>query len=314
MTIFPRSAVPRGRDRFSAAAPPCRAISARGDLKPPRGLLFAFALLLSLTLAAPAGLAQAVASPSAAAGAKVSPQALQETRQLLEWLGVSALLEQAPMALASSLEAEARMRRASTQQTALWRRQLTTKINVSSLQRELLHYVAERYQQEAFQHVSVRLQDPLARRVRFFELATAQPNAIQGLRVFRENLKREESKYAQAGPADSTQAVSARRALVRSLDHSAGTSAFAAALQTYIGETVRRSIGAAPVEPELLRAELAERQRYLAPFTEDYLLYAYRYLKDEELAAYRDLLGDSQMQWLLNVCQQGLIATLEGVD
>jgi len=252
----------------------------------------------------------ALLSLSAAHAQDIAPsaQALTASRQLLDWLGVSALLEQAPLALANSVETEPGFRQASPQQAALWRRQLTARFKVPALQQDLLRYVAERYQAEAFERANAQLQEPLARRVRFFELATAQPSAVRGLREFREELRRLEQKR------DAAARLAARRELVRELDTAAGTSALAAALQTYVGESVRRSAGAEPASPDLLRAEVAERQRYLAPFTEDYLLYAYRYLKDEELAAYRDLLDDTQLQWLLNICQQGLIATLQHPD
>ena len=59
-----------------------------------------------------------------------------------------------------------------------------------------------------------------------------------------------------------------------------------------------------------LTQEFVERQRFLAPLTEDYLLYAYRYLKDDELIALRDLMRDAELQWLLDVSRQGLIAIL----
>jgi hypothetical protein len=103
----------------------------------------------------------------------------------------------------------------------------------------------------------------------------------------------------------------ARRKLVQELDGVAATSALAATLQTYIGERVRQAAGAEPTEPALLAAELAERQRFLQPFTEDYLLYAYRFLRDDELSAYRELLDNAQLQALLAISQQGLVASLQ---
>jgi hypothetical protein len=74
---------------------------------------------------------------------------------------------------------------------------------------------------------------------------------------------------------------------------------------------VRQTAGATPTNPDLLAAELTERRHYLAPFTEDYLLYAYRYLRDDELTAYRDLLRDTQLQWLLDIGRQGLANVLQ---
>lgn len=242
------------------------------------------ALLLVLTLAALPVRAQTAA-------------VLAETRELLELLGLSALLEQAPATLGASLDAEAKFRRADAQQVAQWRARLAPALQPRPLQDKLARYVAERYQQQSFRHARDRLQEALPKRVRFFELATAQPAAVRGLRAYRVQLEKEPQP--------------ARRALVQALDSAAGTSMLLAVLQTGISENVRRAAGAAATTPELLQEELKERQRYLAPFTEDYLLYAYRYLNDDELVAYRELLGDEQLQWLLDVCRQGLIAALE---
>lgn len=303
MNDFLCALAPR-RSQFAAAfaaAAPCGGRAHAGIALAGIGLrrCVALLLLLSTTL---------YVAPARAQGVAPSAQTLAETRQLLDWLGISALVDQVPLALTNSLETETRQRQANAQQAALWKRQLVSKYKVPALQQELLRYVAERYQADAFQRANHQLQEPLARRIRFFELATAQPSAVRGLRDFREELKRLESKR------EGGEKLAARRELVRALDEAAGTSVLAAALQTYIDESVRRSAGAEPSSPELLRAEMIERQRYLASFTEDYLLYAYRYLRDEELAAYRDLLGDTRMQWLLDVCRQGLIATLQNAD
>jgi hypothetical protein len=232
-----------------------------------------------------------------AAQAQPSPDIVRRTSQLLDWLGVLALVEQAPLAVASSIEAEAKFRRATPQQSAAWRQEIEADLSATALKQNLLRYVAQRYQPDLFSRAEALLEQPLARRVRYFELAMARPVAVTGLREFREELQR------QPQPA--------RRKLVQELDSAAATSALAAALQTYIGERVRQAAGAESTEPALLAAELAERQRYLQPFTEDYLLYAYRFLRDDELSAYRELLRNAQLQTLLAICQQGLVASLQ---
>jgi hypothetical protein len=102
-----------------------------------------------------------------------------------------------------------------------------------------------------------------------------------------------------------------RRAIIQELDAASATSLLVAILQTGVGERVRRS--ADPNDQvSSVTQEFVERQRFLAPLTEDYLLYTYRYFKDEELTALRDLMRDAELQWLLDVSRQGLIATLQG--
>ena len=95
-----------------------------------------------------------------------------------------------------------------------------------------------------------------------------------------------------------------------SSDAASATSLLTAVLQTGIGERVRR-VAEANADVSSTAQEFVERQRFLAPLIEDYLLYAYRYFKDDELAAYRDLMRDAELQWLLDVARQGLIEVLK---
>ncbi len=225
-------------------------------------------------------------------------QIQQQTRQLLDWLGFSALLEQVPAALSVSLEAEARFRGATPAQTEAWRRALEARLKPQQLQQELVHYVAERYRAETVARATQVLQEPLTRRVRYFDLAMTQPGVAKNLPELRAQMHGEPSPE--------------RRALIQDVDAAAATSLLVAVLQTGVTEHVRLAAGAAPSEESLMQAETAERQRFLAPLTADYALYAYRYLRDEEIASYRDLLRDPQVQWLLDVSRQGLAAVLQG--
>jgi hypothetical protein len=239
-------------------------------------------------------------SPQALA---LPPQVVQQTRQLLEWLGVLGLLDQAPATLAMSLEAEAKFLQASPQQREEWRRELEPQLQPAQLQKALIQYVAERYKPDTFQRAEELLQQPLAKRARFFDLAMTQTTAVPGLKAYRAQL--------QTAPQAS------RRAIVQELDAASATSLMVAILQTGVGERVRRSADTgAETDPQerlsSITQEFVERQRFLAPLTEDYLLYAYRYFKDEELIALRDLMRDAELQWLLDVSRQGLIATLLG--
>lgn len=227
-----------------------------------------------------------------------SPDVLKQTRQLLDGLGLLALLDQAPLALEMSIEAEAQLRGASPEQVAAWRRELAPRLRARQLQQDLINYVAERYRADSFQRVEQLLQHPLARRVRYFDLAMVQRGAVRNLPALRAAMHGEPSPL--------------RRELMQDVDDVTATSLLAATLQTGVTERVRRAAGAPASEEGLLLAEINERQRFLAPLLADYSLYAYRYLRDDELGAYRDLLRDPQLQALLDISRLGLTAALQG--
>lgn len=222
----------------------------------------------------------------------------QQTQRLLDSLGLFALLEQAQPALRLSLDAEARFRQAAPAQVETWRRALEPRFKSKPLQQDLVHYVAERYRADTFARVEQILQGPLSRRVRYFDLAMTQPGVAKNLTELRAQMHGEPSPE--------------RRALIEDIDAAAATSLLAAVLQTGVTERVRLAAGAPASDAAQLQAEIIERQRFLAPLAADYALYAYRYLRDEELSAYRDLLRDAQLQWLLDVSRQGMIAVLQG--
>lgn len=229
---------------------------------------------------------------------QTAQQKQQQTRQLLEWLGFAALLEQAPLALNLSIEAEAGFRKATPQQIDAWRRELEPRLKPRQLQQDLVDYVVERYRAETFVQTQRLLEQPLAKRVRYFDLAMAQPGVVKSLQDFR--------VQAQGEPHPG------RRDLAQEIDAATSTSLLAAVLQTAVAERVRRAAGETASDEQAVAAQVAERQRYLAPLTVDYALYAYRYLRDDELSAYRDLLRDAQIQWLIDVGRQGLAAVLAG--
>ncbi len=222
----------------------------------------------------------------------------QQTQRLLDGLGLFTLLEQAPAALQLGLDAEARFRHPAPAQLDNWRRILEPRLKPKQLQQDLVHYVAERYRADTFVRVEQILQDPLTRRARYFDLAMTQPGVARNLPALRAQLHTEPSPE--------------RRNLIEDIDAAAATSLLAAVLQTGVTERVRLAAGAPASDVAQLQAEINERQRFLAPLAADYALYAYRYLRDEELSAYRDLLRDAQLQWLLDVSRQGMIAVLQG--
>jgi hypothetical protein len=252
-------------------------------------------LLLAALAAGPAHAQRESARGEQAPTEKV----LAETRQLLDWLGVLALLEQAPPVLVQALAAEAEFRQAKPAQVKVWQRRLAPTLTAAHLQQRAIRYVAARHQESSYRQAQTLLQGALAKRVRYFELAMTQPGVAAELRAF----------LAETG------AVSAeRRALIRQLVGVAGTDTLVALLQTEISERVRRAAGAPATAPGQLADELAERQRHLAGPTEDYLLYAYRYLRDGELVEYRQLLEDRDLQWLLEISRQAVTAALRNAD
>ena len=187
----------------------------------------------------------------ASASSAQNPQVQQQTWQLLDWLGIIALLDQAPQALNASVDAEARFRSATPAQTEAWRRELAPRLKPQQLQQDLVNYVAERYRADTFQRVEQVLQDPLAKRVRYFDLAMTQPGAVKNLPALRAQMHGEPSPQ--------------RLELVQEIDAAGATSQLAAALQTGVSERVRRAAGAPASDDAVLQAEIAERQRYLAP-------------------------------------------------
>ena len=241
-------------------------------------------------------------STSALRAAPNDAQTLEQAQELLDLLGFRALLEQVPAALSASIEAEARFRKATPQQVTSWRRELEPRLKPQLLLQDLAHYLNDRYRVDTFQHAQQRLQQPLAKRARYFDLAMTQPGAEKNLRDFFL-----QNKVAQNNPA-----LAARRALIQEIDAATAASLLIATLHTALGERVHKTAAGTGSDAATLQAQIAERQRYLAPLSVDYLLYDYRYLRDDELSDYRDLMRDEQLQWLLDVGRQGLAAAIEG--
>ena len=161
-----------------------------------------------------------LASVSSAQNAQVQ----QQTRQLLDGLGLIALLDQAPQVLSASVDAEAKFRSATPAQAEAWRRELAPRLKPQQLQQDLVNYVAERYRADTFQRVEDLLQDPLAKRIRYFDLAMTQPGATKNIPAFL---------LAQAGPAPQ------RLELVEAVDAASATAPLAAVLQTGVSERAR---------------------------------------------------------------------------
>ncbi|HET8711983.1 MAG TPA: hypothetical protein VFM32_11445 [Spongiibacteraceae bacterium] len=238
--------------------------------------------------------------------------------QLLDQLGVRAALEQAPAVLAAAFDAETQFEQAqspspsesSPEQKALTagtRRDLEAQMQPPALLQAVTRNLREHYSADTFRRALQRLQEPLAKRARYFDLAMTQPGAEKNLRDFLAQRRAE----AKDGKGDASDA-DARRAVLRDIDAASGTSLLAATLQSAIAARVQQVSGKAAIDTGLLNDEIAERQRYLAPLAVDYLLYDYRYLRDDELQEYRDLLRDEALQTVLDICRQAVLTAIVG--
>ncbi len=254
----------------------------------------------------------AVAAPAAAGNDQLA--------QVVDQLGVGALIEQTPMILAAAIEAETQFL-GTKPQPANWRRELEAQLKSPAVLQRVTHFLRERSQArgdsgaDPFARAQQRLQEPIAKRARYFDLAMTQPGAEKNLREFflQNGLAQ---KPAQTSPNKSIDNSSpfvtdGRRAILREIDDASSSSLLMATLQSAVAARVRQAAGGT-VDGVLLKDEIAERQRYLAPLTVDYLLYDYRYLRDDELQHYRDLLRDDSVQWILDVCTQAVLAAIVG--
>lgn len=225
---------------------------------------------------------------------------------MLDQLGVTALLAQTPTVLATAIEAQ--MQFAPAEQptaapAASWHRELETQLKPSVLQQSVLRYLHERYRADTYRQVQQRLQEPLAKRARYFDLAMTQPGAEKNLRDFLAGHREEHSEAAD---------TAARRKVLSEIDAASASSLLMATLQSALAARVHQAAAGGGIDAVLLKDEIAERQRYLAPVAADYLFYDYRYLRDDELRDYRDLLRDDAVQWLLDVSRQAILSAIVG--
>lgn len=230
--------------------------------------------------------AQPVAAP-------LDPVQLETTRQLLDWLGVDAIIEQTSHIAEQALLSEAKFRNARTAEQAEWRRRLLPQLNTTTLRERIARGVAQDVDAATLQQALTLLQMPLPRRARYFELAMAQPGAAAGLKDFRTQFE------ATPNPA--------RRQLARALVTAGGTTELLAQWQTAISAATMASTGADDTAMNSLQEDaVKERVRHLAPLAEAHALYTYRYLTDAELGTYRDTLGNAAIQKVIEVCRRNL--------
>lgn len=231
--------------------------------------------------------------------AQSTPATLAVSRQLTDWLGVDALLEQTPQILAQALQAEARQRDAPAATQAQWRQALSARTQQTPLREYMARQLAQAVTPQVLQQAAAALDAPLPRRARYFDLAMAQPGAGLGFQAFRLESKTQPST-----------ATPARRQLIKAIVDSNGDTLLLAQWQTTLGAAVEQvASGQAPVQ-RLQDDAVRERMRFLAPRAEEYALYAYRYLTDAELQTYLDQLRSAEVQQVLEVCRHHLARAL----
>ncbi len=234
--------------------------------------------------------------------AAIDPVQLETTRQLLDWLGVDAIIEQTPLIADQALLSEAKFREATPAQQAEWRRQLSPQLNTTSLRERIVRGVAQQVDPQTLQQALTQLQMPLPRRARYFELAMTQPGAGAGLKTFREQF--------DAAPNPT------RRQLARGIVDASASAELLAQWQTSISAAVARAANPATAKDsgklfrKLQEDAARERTRHLATPAEAHALYTYRYLTDAELGTYRDTFNHAAIQRTLEACRHNLAQVL----
>lgn len=247
----------------------------------------------------------------------------EQIEQLLDQLGVRALLEQTSAILTTAIEAETQFL-GTKPQPANWRRELETQLKSPVILQNVMRFLRERSgkdRADTIARAQQRLQEPIAKRARYFDLAMTQPGAEKNLRDFISQNGLSQNGLPQTGLAQhktehadnaANPGAEARRAVLSEIDAASSSSLLMAALQSAIAARVRQASGGGAIDAELLKDEIAERERFLAPLAVDYLFYDYRYLRDDELHGYRDLLRDDSVQWVLDICYQAVLSAVAG--
>lgn len=223
----------------------------------------------------------------------------QETAELLEWLGVVEVIEQAPTALDYALAAERRQRDAAARDESAWRRALAGQFNARRLRQQVVDDVVAQRKPALFRHAYALLQQPLPRRLQYFGQAMEERGAAANLRDFLSRLP------VLAPPPE-------RRAEIEAIDEALGYSRLVATLQSYAARAAHLEAGAQAQQLAPIADEIAARHAHLRPLLVDYLLYAWRYVKSEELAAYRKLLLEPQVQEVARLGHEALERALAG--
>jgi hypothetical protein len=220
-----------------------------------------------------------------------------DARRLLDWLGVDALLEQSPQIIAQAVQGEATLRKRPAATQAQWRQRLGALTGPTVLRERIARRVAAEVEPAVLARAAATLDAPLPRRIRYFDLAMAQPGAGLGFNAWR-------------AQTDGPTRTPARRELIRTIVEANGEVTRLAWWQTTLAAQIETWASGTEIPARLQEDAAKERMRFLAPRAEEFALYAWRYLTDEELASYRDQLRAAEVQQVMEACRRNLARAL----
>ncbi len=206
------------------------------------------------------------------------PPALAGTAALLQQLGVVDALEGFPTVL--ELAAAARNEESRP----------PGPVTVDALLQRVVARVESEVAGDQREAAAALLSSPLARRARGRVEAAAGPDQFQRVASYREQLR--------ARPP-----LPVRRELLQQLVVASRSAELAAALQGLAEALLDPGV---EQTPGVLAARQAARSNAMQPVLEDYYLYVYRHLRNEELRQYHALLREAPVQAVLAAALQAL--------
>ncbi len=229
--------------------------------------------------------------------------------RLMEWLGISAAVRQVDRIIDQNLAlsddsspAEQPGSGQHSNKQAL-RQKLVAATGASALLANTRAYIAQHLPIVSTRAEAI-LAEPMAVRARNFDVAMEMAGSFDKFQAFLQQLK--ENPVSEQ-----------RLLLIQRLDTALRTSAIAALLQTEIETTshllmARLNDNHASVQDAWLNdSRQQQRRQHMADMASKLNLFSYRFMKDEELTQYVELLEDSSIQALLRVSEQGLLQGLE---
>lgn len=221
----------------------------------------------------------------------------EQTVVILDWLEILTAARQADRLIAQSVERQ-------TGLTAEQRQQLQARLIAATgsdaVVASLQAYIAQHSQADWVRALQV-YQTPIARRARNFEVALGLSMAAEKFDQFQQQV-------------DVSQA---RRQLVRQLNALLHSSEIAVLLQTEL-ETSTAMLSQAMHKGEPLqqdREQLAlqaqQRQLYMAEVAENLFLYAYRFLKDDELKGFVEQMDDPAVRAIADAALKAFAQVLK---
>lgn len=221
----------------------------------------------------------------------------------LRGLGISAAISQLDNLIAQTVS------RMAADSTPPWsearqqqlQQQLQAVTGTAVIQPAVERQVASKLSAPASKGITL-LQDELVMRVRNFDVSLEMRGAVDKFQRFQQQLQLDDI-------------LRQRLELLERMDTALQMSKTAARLQTELEQSAIRLASdpehAVPTALEGLSAQKQHfRQQHLAKVLVQLNLYSYRYLQDEELRQYVEILEQEPVQALLAVCQQALWQSL----